>query len=219
VVFDLFHTLLSGADEQRDVVVRQMAGVLGVEPEALVRAYHETWRSRLTLWDVEQTVRILAGRLGAEPTEAQVADAVALRHRLAARVLSDVPPSTMDTLRSLRAAGWRTGLVSNATADAAQAWPGSPLSTLIDAAAFSCEVGMAKPDPGIYLSAIGALGAEPAECVFVGDGADQELAGAAALGMTVIRTVEYHDNDPAWPGPTIAALPELPARLGAPDPR
>ena len=217
MVFDLFHTLLSGDDEQRDAVVRQMAGVLGVEPEALVRAYRETWRSRLTVWDVEQTIRILAGGLGAEPTDAQVEEAVALRQGLAVRVLAAVPSSTVDTLRSLRAAGWRTGLVSNATADAAEAWPASPLSPLIDAAVFSCEVGLAKPAPGIYLSATEALGAEPAECVFVGDGADDELAGAAALGMTVIRTLEYHDNDPAWRGPTIAALPELPARLGAPD--
>jgi FMN phosphatase YigB (HAD superfamily) len=60
VIFDLFHTLLDGADDERDRVVAEMAGIVGVEPAALVRAYHDMWRQRLTEWDAEETVRILA---------------------------------------------------------------------------------------------------------------------------------------------------------------
>ncbi|MGV9762811.1 hypothetical protein [Micromonospora tulbaghiae] len=43
VVFDLFHTLVHGADDERDRVVGEMALMVGVDPAALVAAYHATW--------------------------------------------------------------------------------------------------------------------------------------------------------------------------------
>src|SRR5262249_23793780 len=97
----------------------------------------------------------------------------------------------------------------------AEAWPGSGLAKRFDAAMFSCQVGAAKPDPRIYLAATTALGARPEECCYIGDGADHELAAASNLGMTVLRTTQFHDNDPAWPGPTIGSIAELPGLLPA----
>jgi putative hydrolase of the HAD superfamily len=213
VVFDLFNTLLSGANEERDVVVAEMAGILGVDPVALVRAYHESWPDRLTRWGAEETARILAERIGGSPSGDAVARATELRRDMAARILAAVPATTVATLTALRAAGWRLGLVSNATADSAEAWPRSVLAGIFDVAVFSADAGVAKPDRAIYLGATRGLGVEPGECVYVGDGAEDELAGAAALGMAAIRTTEFADNDPAWTGPTIAALTELPSRL------
>ncbi|MCW3814509.1 HAD-IA family hydrolase [Micromonospora sp. DR5-3] len=213
VIFDLFHTLVAGADSERDRVVGEMARMVGVAPDALVAAYHATWRDRMTRWDVAETVRILAGRLGGTPTEDQVARAAAHRRELAAWVLGRVAPETLAVLDALRADGHPVGLISNATAEAAEAWPSSPLAHRVDVAVFSCEVGVAKPDPAIYRAAAERLGADPTDCVFVGDGADGELAGAAAVGMTVLRTTEHNDTDPAWDGHALAALGELPALL------
>jgi putative hydrolase of the HAD superfamily len=213
IAFDLFHTLVSGADDERDQAVAKMARVLRVEPAALVRAYHDSWPDRLTRWGAAETVDILTRRLGGSPTADEVTRATALRHELATRLLSSVPPATLATLDTLRAAGSRLALVSNATSDTAQAWPDGVLARRFDVAVFSCEVGVAKPDPAIYQAALGRLGAAPEECVFVGDGADRELYGAAALGMTAIRTTEHNDSDPAWSGRTIATLAELPELL------
>lgn len=209
VIFDLYHTLLHGANDERDRVVARMGELVDVDPAALVQAYHDTWRDRLVRWDAEQTVRILAERLGGSPSPAQVAQAAALRLELADRVLGAVSPTTLTVLDELRTAGWRLGLVSNATSETAQAWPVSALARRFDIAVFSCDLGVAKPDPDIYLAAVKGLGASPERCVYVGDGADGELAGAAALGMTVWRTTEHNDTDPSWPGPVIASLPEL----------
>jgi putative hydrolase of the HAD superfamily len=72
---------------------------------------------------------------------------------------------------------------------------------------------MAKPDPAVYRLAAERLGAEPEECVFVGDGADGELPGAAATGMTVFRTVEFRDTLSGWSGPVIDTLVDLPGVL------
>ncbi len=213
VVFDLFNTLVHDGDDARDRVIGEMADMVGVSPAALIRAYHETWRQRLTGWTVEETVRVLAERVGGHPSPADVARAAAHRRALAVRVLGKVSPATLDALDGLRARGARLALASNATADAAEAWPATALAARFDAAVFSSALGVGKPEPGIYLAAAAGLGAKPADCVFVGDGADGELAGAAAVGMTVIRTVEHQDTVPSWPGPTIASVAELAAFL------
>ncbi len=209
VIFDLFHTLVDGADAERDRVVAEMAVMVGVAPAQLVQAYHDTWRQRLTGWSVEETIRILAQRLGGDPSPAAVARAAEHRRALAARVLAAVKPAILELLDDLRSHGARLALISNATADTAEAWPRSPLAARFDVAVFSSDLGVTKPDPDIYQEAVRALGAVPQGCVYVGDGAGGELAGAAALGMTVLRTTEFNDTDPSWPGPTIAALTDL----------
>lgn len=218
MIFDLFHTLVQGAAQDWERAVTEAAVILDVERAALLAAYEDTFRQRQVQWDCEQAVRILAGRAGGSPSRAQAAQAAAVRRNLSRRVLSAVRPSTLDVLDSLRGAGYRLGLVSNATADTAESWPGSALAERFDVAVFSCEAKVAKPDPRIYLAATTALGARPADCHYVGDGADSELAAAAALGMIVVRTTQYSDSDPSWPGTTITSLAELPSLLSG-DPR
>ena len=209
LVFDLFHTLVDGADGERDRVVGEMAEMVGVDPAALRQAYRDTWDERLTRWSVEETIRILAGRLGVSPADDAVARAAAHRRALARRVLDAAAPATLEALDALRVGGARLALVSNATSEAAEAWPACTLAARFDVAVFSSVLGVGKPDPRIYLAAAAALGAEPADCVYVGDGADGELAGAAAVGMRVVRTIEHKDTDPTWPGPVISTLRDL----------
>ncbi|MBM0258551.1 HAD family hydrolase [Micromonospora sp. 4G55] len=220
VIFDLFHTLLHATDDvERDRVVGEMALMVGVAPPALVAEYHATWRDRLVRWDVEETVHVLASRLGGTPTEEQVRRAGDHRRALARRVLDEVSTATLDVLDALRDGGHPLALISNATADAAEAWPQSRLARRFDVAIFSCDVGLAKPDPAIYRAATERLGVAPAQCVFIGDGADGELAGAAAVGMTVFRTTEHNDTDPSWDGPGFPALSDLPTLLRDPTRR
>jgi putative hydrolase of the HAD superfamily len=209
VIFDLFHTLVGFVDDDRDRVVAEMAGMVGVPAAALVRAYNDTWRQRVVQWDVEQTVRMLSERVGGRPSPDSIVRAARHRRDLGARILAAVTPTTLDALDRLRDNGVRLALVSNATADTAEVWPNSALAERFDVAVFSSDVGVAKPEPAIYLIAVEGLGARPAECVYVGDGSSDELTTAAALGMTVVRTTEFSDTDPSWPGRTITALPEL----------
>jgi putative hydrolase of the HAD superfamily len=99
------------------------------------------------------------------------------------------------------------------------------LAALIDVAAFSCSVGMAKPDQRIYLSACEALSVAPAECVYVGDGGDDELQGALEVGMTpVLLRVESEiaeDGLPSgaasWEGPVIESFDQLWRHIGEAD--
>ncbi|HEX5627201.1 MAG TPA: HAD family hydrolase, partial [Actinomycetota bacterium] len=52
-----------------------------------------------------------------------------------------------------------------------------------DIEVFSCDVGLRKPDPEIYLLAAERLDVRPGGCLYVGDGSYHELSGAAAVGM------------------------------------
>jgi FMN phosphatase YigB (HAD superfamily) len=58
---------------------------------------------------------------------------------------------------------------------------------------FSDEVGHYKPAPQIFEAALGALEAEPARALHVGDLRRTDIAGGAALGM---RTVRYRGMNP-----------------------
>jgi putative hydrolase of the HAD superfamily len=217
VLFDLFNTLVpGGVHRDREVVNDQMAALLGVDPDAYNRAFFAASHERFigAYGDLPSVVRTIAERVGGQPTDEQISRAAALRSKMTVELLAAVPDSTLSTLDKLRAAGLRIGLVSNTTSESPDRWRESALPPYFDAYAFSSEVGLAKPDPGIYLAACSALAVAPARCVYVGDGADNELAGATALGMYAVRTTEHANSDPAWAGPTIAALSELPALLG-----
>lgn len=212
VLFDLYHTLVpGGSDGLRHLVTSTMGDVLGVDPGRFAAAFHESWPERFAgkLGDLPTTVRRIAERVGGTPTARQLAEATELRRELTVTLLAGVSTETLTVLDKLRADGWLTGLVSNTTAETPGRFRAGPLAARFDGAAFSCELGVSKPDRAIYLATCEQLRVDPAECVYVGDGADQELAAAAALGMQAVRTREHADTDPGWPGPTIAHLAEL----------
>src|SRR5262249_28226766 len=86
-----------------------------------------------------------------------------------------------EVLASLRSSH-RLELVSNA-------WPGAcararahwKLDELFDDLVFSCEVGLAKPEPAIYRLACERLDVTPAESVFIDD-SPENVDAAVALG-------------------------------------
>jgi putative hydrolase of the HAD superfamily len=212
---DLFSTLISGGDDERDVVNARMGAALGVDAVAFQRAFDASSYERFigAYGDLPNTLRVIAERCGGTPTEEQVQEATGLRRALAQRLLGRAPAATLETLAAFKAAGWRIGLVSNITAETQVQWATSPLAQYFDATAFSAEVGAAKPEPAIYEIACAALGADPGDCIYVGDGNDNELPAAASLGMHAIRTTEHADSDPTWSGPTITTYAELTTHL------
>jgi putative hydrolase of the HAD superfamily len=216
ILFDLFNTLVSGGTPAtRTSVNLCTAAVLGVDPEAYDEAFFAVTRERYTgaYGSLPGTIRAIASLVGGAPSDEQVDQASALRRTMTAELLATIPDQTVSTLDTVRLAGWRIGLVSNVTSETPDRWRETKLPPYFDAVAFSSELGVAKPDRGIYLAACGQLDLPPAECIYLGDGADHELATAAALGMYAIRTTEYADSDPSWSGPTIGSLTELPALL------
>jgi putative hydrolase of the HAD superfamily len=91
--------------------------------------------------------------------------------------------SMFEALRRARAAGIRTGLVSNSWGRGRYDRDAFP--ELFDGIVISGEVGLHKPQPEIFLLGAERIGTEPGDCVFVDD-LRENCAGAEAVGMTAV---------------------------------
>jgi putative hydrolase of the HAD superfamily len=211
VVFDLWQTLVPWPSEAGEELRRSWAAGLGVTVEQL----DEHWYGDPDAYRVRETgpllhaVTALRDALGATtPVDELIEGRIALTRR----VLT-ASPEVDATLRELRARGYAIGLVSNCTEDVAVCWPESSLAPLVDHAVFSATAGCMKPDPLIYRLVCDGLGVDASECLFVGDGANDELRGAASVGMTPVLLAEdgvaRWDGLEAWAGVRIQAIPEV----------
>ena len=121
--------------------------------------------------------RILAARLDRIDGGSVAAEGL-LQRMFAASVRV---PAMYDLIRALRRAGLRTAMLSNSWG--CDEYPRADFPGLFDAVVISGEVGMRKPEEGIFLYAARALGLAPAECVFIDD-MEANVAAAAGCGMT-----------------------------------
>lgn len=90
----------------------------------------------------------------------------------------------------LKSRGMRVGLLSNLGAELRDYLRerGGRIASF-DHLTFSCEVGLVKPESGIYRHCLQGLGAEPSETLFVDD-REENVRAAAELGM---RGLLFHD--------------------------
>ncbi|GAA2851810.1 hypothetical protein GCM10020220_046410 [Nonomuraea rubra] len=143
-------------------------------------------------------------------------DGAAFERDLAARLLTldGVPPvaegllermfagferveAMYDMLRDVRRNGVRTCLLSNSWSNT---YPRDDWDEVFDAVVISGEVGMRKPEPRIYQHALGMIGLDGAQCVFIDD-IEANIVAARELGIAGI-----HHRDAAT---TIAELETL----------
>jgi epoxide hydrolase-like predicted phosphatase len=90
----------------------------------------------------------------------------------------------LDAVRRARAAGIKTGLISNSWGEGL-AYDPALLEELFDAVVISGDVGLHKPQPEIFLMGAERLGVAPEDCVFVDD-LRENCEGAEAVGMKAI---------------------------------
>jgi len=223
VVFDLFGTLVPEFD--RDAfygAVRSMADAVGAEREAFLEAWNASALDRQTgvFPTVEANVRSICSGLGIVPSDEGMDQALEARLALY-RSMFHPRVGALETLRGVKERRHGSALISMCAPDAPDMWRSSEMAPYIDVEVFSNEVGLRKPDPAIYLHATQALGIEPKECLYVGDGAYGELRGATEAGM-----IAYLIADPTidtersltperehWDGRTVSDLRELLAVL------
>ncbi len=125
---------------------------------------------------VERVSEGLAARLGREkPLWKRIRDRFTADSR---RQLSE-SAALLSRLRKRHA----IGIVSNFYGNLPAVCDEAGLSPSIGAAIDSTLVGCKKPDPRIFQAALDALGAAPADAVFVGDSLKRDMAGARAMGM------------------------------------
>ena len=211
VVFDLWGTLVRWPLEDARLLRERWATRLGVSAERLDELWYQAGayeqRESGPLLPFLSSIRAAAG------SNVDVSEFLDWRVDLARQSLvSD--QETVEALRELRRRRVRLALISNCTEDVAIVWPETPFAPLFDAAIFSATAGFMKPDRRIYELACTEVGAEPSDCLFVGDGANDELAGAQRVGMTSVL-IHGEGEEPMWedlrdwPGPRITSIPQV----------
>jgi putative hydrolase of the HAD superfamily len=98
------------------------------------------------------------------------------------RFYDDVAP----VLGALRARGLTIGVVSNWDTRLKSICDGLGLTRLVDFVVISAEVGVRKPDPGIFRLALEKAGVRPDEAIHVGDLPEEDAEGARRAGVTPV---------------------------------
>ncbi|MEN3540538.1 HAD family phosphatase [Microbispora sp. ZYX-F-249] len=161
----------------------------GAEPGA-ENPIHALERGEIPVLEFERDLAARLVTLDGGPPEAD---------GLLARMFAGFRPveEMNDMLRLARAAGFSTCLLSNSWGDhyTREGW-----EAIFDAVVISGEVGMRKPEERIFHHALGLLGLEPGQCVFVDD-IEANILAARAIGLVGV----HHDE----PAATIAELERL----------
>ncbi len=182
------------------------------EVDRLVGASYEA--GRLEELDLIATFdEVLSNTLGLTVPADVVRHVVAIDHSAYSKTIT-VSPENLATLRTLRRGELKLGLVSNVAllphlmrADL----EALGILELLDATAFSSEVGTRKPDARIFRDALGRLGVDPAAAVFVGDRLLDDVGGAQGVGMRAVQTREFRQesNAAVRPDAVIERLTEV----------
>jgi putative hydrolase of the HAD superfamily len=167
--------------------------------EAAHRRHVELWQRGLASGAAEMAEWALA-RFAIEPREraalaaelAQPFAEAALAHPVVALA------GARETLVHLRERGIRRALICDTGFS-----PGRVVRRMLDehgllelleVQVFSDEAGVPKPHPSVFLRALDAVEARPAEAAHVGDLRRTDVAGARAVGMRTVRIRDVHDD-------------------------
>lgn len=215
VIFDLGGTLVYSPDYSN--TTREMASILSAPEENFVRLWFEQSEGLGTgLFPSYQSyIRHICTQLEIDTQADRIDFAASIPFNETKQVVMAPREGAIELLTYLKSNGYKTGLISDCAPDLPEFWNETPFAPLIDAAVFSCSVGMNKADPRIFQLAVEELEVKPEDCLYIADGMRQELANASKLGMHAIQLLipeEIDENNPIreeWDGSVISSLNEV----------
>jgi putative hydrolase of the HAD superfamily len=206
VVFDLWDTLVDFDPVAGRAFQDRVAERLGRNPDEFAALWSDG-RQRREDGGLHEYL------LGIGTPPELVSELVGWRHDLTRSLLTP-RGGVVETLNELRARGLQVGLITVCSEDVPDVWEETPFPGHFDSTVFSCSAGLRKPDPRIYRLACDELGVKPGEAMFVGDGANDELAGAERVGMRAVLIHRPGEDPPwsearEWEGLRITAIPQI----------
>lgn len=128
----------------------------------------------------------------------------------------------LPTLQALRTAGYRLGMISNASddADVQRLVDNTDLRPFFDIILTSAALGTRKPQAPLFQAALAHWGVQPAQAAMVGDMLSADILGAQNAGLFAIWITRRADTpanqaylDTIIPDAVIQTLDELPELL------
>lgn len=180
----------------------------------------EDYLRHLREWTPHFRVEIWRRALAAEGVEDDaLAGECAAHFARRRRALQDPMPGAQEILHRLRTAGVRVGLLTNGAASVQrEKIESSGLGLFFDAAVVSGEIGIGKPEPGIFRHLLERLGVSAAEALMVGNSLARDIVGGKRAGLATCWLALEGEDEPvglAEPDYTIHSLGELPAIVEA----
>lgn len=202
VLFDLFETLITESHLE-PTRASTLGPALGLEREP----YRREWtarRPRVVVGKLSfaEALTEACKALSGTVNKAAVQDICQQRIREKEPAYSAIDHQIVTLITELVRRDVRLGVISNGFKEDVLGWPGCSLAPAFQCTAFSCEEGVAKPAPEIYLRAVRRLGARAETTVYIGDGGDNELAGAEEAGLRAYRAAWFAARSPIplpWP--------------------
>lgn len=210
VLFDLYETLVWSDQQMLDAGRAALAQRAGVEPREFIEQMGRTEDARFrgALGGLEAQLAEVLRACGTAPAPELLHELAALERATWARGVH-LYDDTLTQLRALRRAGRRLALVSNCAAQTAARVAELGLDREVDCVVLSCDVGVLKPEPGIFVIALGRLGVPAHDGIFIDD-RPQHLDAARTLGLRTVLIERGTARPPANPRHTrITALAEL----------
>jgi putative hydrolase of the HAD superfamily len=218
VLFDLDDTLHDDTRTYREAarrVAESVARERGVAARDVLAAYireAETFWATLRAEDLVRSLSAERVRMwGAALRAAGIHDdalavACAQEYNRARSEGLTLYPGVLELLRDLRAAGCKSGLITNGFAQTHRAkLTLLGLEGAFDAVFIADEVGMIKPDPALFRHACATLGVATEDSVMVGDRYERDIRGAQAAGMSTIWLNRHNEPTAGRSADAIAA--------------
>jgi putative hydrolase of the HAD superfamily len=237
VLFDLGSTLIyfdcdtTGVFDRMDAAMIESLLASGIKLDR--GPFLQKFNSRMRLYDSQRGSEFLeittAYNLSAvmqetgldQPPQSVINAALKARYAVSQSCYK-AEEGVVTVLEGLRAAGYRLGIVSNASDD-------DDVQTLIDNARLrpyfdvivsSAAQGIRKPNPRIFLKVLSQLGVEPGRAMMVGDMLGADVLGAHNAGIYAVWITRRADKaanrdhlDTIRPDAVIASIDELPGLL------
>jgi putative hydrolase of the HAD superfamily len=191
VIFDYGEVLSGPPDPQAH---RNLINLAGVKEEAFEKAY---WAHRLdydadilndqTFWHT--IARETGTRFSGEQIEQMIEQDSLMWMNLNPAMIAWIP--------KIKQAGFRLGILSNMPAGVLRYMrPRFSWLDQFDHLTWSCELGVVKPDPAIYLHTVKKLKVSPDQALFI-DNLEKNIAGAEAVGVqaALFANVEQLQSD------------------------
>jgi len=217
IIFDLFGTLVDSYSVQGyNRLITAMASALELPDEDFSKLWRDTTYKRAIgiFKTTEESIKYVSNTLKVSISDENIRKCVQIRQENTRKAL--IPKKgAIYILKNLRGLGYKTGLITNCSAEVPYLWKTTEFSQVFDVTIFSASVGMKKPDPQIYKLTCEQLGVKPNECLFIGDGDSNELSGASQFGMHAVMIRDPNELDPYhlvevdWNGRKIEILIEV----------
>jgi putative hydrolase of the HAD superfamily len=205
VIFDYGEVLSGPPDPEAH---RELLAISGVREGPFEKAY---WAHRLD-YDADilngQTYWQTVARDTGTNFTAQQIDQLLEKD---ARMWGNLNPAMIAWIPRIKAAGFRLGILSNMGLGVLEYLrPRFSWLEQFDQLTWSCDLGVVKPDPAIYLHTIKKLNVKPEQALFI-DNLQKNIVGAEAVGLNaaLFENVEQLQSDLARRGFPLPALAPL----------